>query len=274
MNYEALIIDGPYLAHRSLTAPYNLTTTTGLNATMLHSFLNTLLSLNNKYHPRTLVITWESHGTPSWRRQLYSDYKPSSNIQSSYTTLLPDLKMFLHTINLRQYYAASNEADDVIASLVTKSSKSALIFTTDKDIMQVVSNKEPHHILSNKHIFTEQDVIEKYMVRPYQIPDYLALVGDSCDNITGISGIGTKRASQLLTKYDTIEFIPHHKFKRGPKDFHKALSNKKLTLLNTEANIRTLYKPGSAISCKPKDILHKYELKQMLKRLPELRSLA
>jgi len=141
--------------------------------------------------------------------------------------------------------------------------------------MQVVSNKEPHHILSNKHIFTEQDVIEKYMVRPYQIPDYLALVGDSCDNITGISGIGTKRASQLLTKYDTIEFIPHHKFKRGPKDFHKALSNKKLTSTSTlkQTSEHSTNQDLQYLD-KPKDILHKYELKQMLKRLPELRSLA
>jgi len=64
MNYEALIIDGPYLAHRSLTAPYNLTTTTGLNATMLHSFSQhsplsqqQVSSSNSRHH---LGITWNS----------------------------------------------------------------------------------------------------------------------------------------------------------------------------------------------------------------------
>jgi len=273
MKYQVLLIDGSYLAHRSFSAPYKLTTSTGLNSLMIHSFLTSLRSLYEKYKPEIVAVAWESHGTPSWRRELCPEYKPPKTNASEYINLLPDLKMMLQLLKIRQYYAPRNEADDTIATLTARTSKSVLIFTVDKDIMQIVSDEEPHHILCQKKIFNYSQVTDKFKVRPDQIPDFLAIVGDSSDNITGIKGIGPKKASEMLLKYDSLEFIPYHLFKNGKQDFLKASLNKKLTLLNTDANVKTLYKPGSLIAYTIEDMIDKYELKNIKKDIDKYKEI-
>ena len=71
IKYEMLIIDGPYLSHRSYSVDFKLTTTTGLNSTLIFGFLKTLNALKKQFTPDDIIVTWESYGTPSWRKKQY-----------------------------------------------------------------------------------------------------------------------------------------------------------------------------------------------------------
>ena len=201
MKYEILLIDGPYLAHRSHTAPYSLKTKSGLDATMIHNFIRSLNATFKKFKPDHVGICWESHGTQSWRRLLYPDYKPSGTIEADFREALNDLRVLLHLLKIKQFYAPGNEADDVLCAIVTQHAKdrSAVIFTRDKDLMQLIYDPEPAvHVWDGKQIFNEAEVIKKFGVTSYQLCDYLSLVGDKVDNIPGVKGIGPKNAVKLI----------------------------------------------------------------------------
>lgn len=268
MKYDILIIDGPYLAHRSYTAPYKLTTLEGKDSTMIHTFLQTILSIRKKQDIGEITVAWESHGTPSWRRELSPTYKPSNGADEDFLEQLNDIKRLLNIIGLRQFYAPNNEADDVIATLTKNSKKSILIYTVDKDIMQLTSDIQQHHILCNKKVLTEQDIINKFGVYPYQIPDYLALVGDKADNIEGVKGIGKKKASQILKEQGSLLVAEPETFKKE-EHLEQAKFNRQLTLLNYDANVQLLFE-NISFNTTLEDILNKYELVSLKKRKQEL----
>jgi len=256
MKYDSLIIDGPYLSHRSYCAPFHLTTKDGLDSTMMHTFMASLKTLKNKFDPKEIIFAWESHGTPSWRRKILPTYKPAKPADNQFIGILKDLKTLLYLLGYKQYMAAQNEADDVIAKLAVGYKQTKIIFTVDKDIMQVVNPLV--HIYTGKEIMTEPKVKEKFGIYPHQIPDLLAIMGDKADNIDGIKGYGPKKALEVLKKYGFIEKIPTDE----PINVHrvKLLLNKRITQLNAQA---TLEEITFDTSLTINSILDKYELKKI-----------
>lgn len=256
MSYDTLIVDFPYLSHRSYCAPFQLTTKTGLNSTLIYSFLVTVKSLREKFNPKEIIFACESYGTKSWRRALQSTYKPVKRTEQGYITSVNDLKILLYLLGYKQCKADCNEADDTIATLAVGASKTKLIFTVDKDIMQVINPLV--HIYTGKEIFDETKVKEKFGVYPRQIPDLLAITGDRADNIVGVKGYGPKKATAVLNQYGIIEHIPNHEDIN--KHRIKLLLNKRLTLLNKHAKIEELkFEATETIS----SLLDKYELKKI-----------
>lgn len=244
-----LIIDGPYLAHRSYEAPYNLSNSDGKDSTMIYTFFKSLTKMINERHPSQVLVTWESHGTPSWRRQLLPSYKPEKPILPSYMEQLKDIQTVLYDLAIKQYYSPTNEADDVISMLIDKTTHN-LIFTVDKDIFQLVDDSIPVEILCRGIVYNEELTIEKFGVEPNHIPLYLALLGDVSDNIPGIKGIGKVTARKII-KNKTISDLSN--FKRKKIDLYHTL-----TKLNNKGELIELIPKVK----RPKDeILEKYELK-------------
>lgn len=277
MEYDILSVDGPYLSHRSFLSPYNLITSTGFNATMIHGFFRSLNALRKQFNPKQIIIAWESYGTPSWRKSLYSSYKQRSSnkisqgfIVHEYVNQLMDIQKLLYLFGVKQYSADENEADDVIATLTKMFDDNILIFTVDKDIMQLVDNR--CHVYNGKKIFDEISVEKKFFVKPKQIPDFLAVVGDSSDNIKGIDGYGPKKASKIIAKYGDIESIPISEELGRHK--HKLSLNKKLTTLNKDCKLKQILDNESDITDTIKSILDKYELSKMKEKIDEYKLLA
>ena len=265
-----LIVDGPYLAHRSYGAPYRLTTSKGLDATLIHSFFRTLNSLRKKFKPETVFITWESHGTKSWRRLKYPSYKPSRNnsIGKEYWSGIRDTQILASLFGVKQYYSPSNEADDVIATLVKKNNTSEnIIYTVDKDLMQLVDNR--NFVWDGKELYDRRKVFEKFCVYPNQIPDLLAIWGDVSDNIDGIIVYGKRKSAKILEKYNSVENIPEnhtiHKY------LTKLIFNKELTTLNRQCSLEKI--PSEKFSATIDDILDKYELESMKENVNEYKLL-
>jgi DNA polymerase I len=234
-----LLIDGPYLAHRSMTTPHRLSTSNGIDSTMIFYFLNTIKALQKRFNPSETIIAWESHGTPSWRRKLLPTYKPGNG---NPTAWILDIQQILHDSGFKQYFSPENEADDVIATLAKGPST---IFTIDKDIMQLVNDSIPIRVYIKETLFNESEVKAKYGVPPHLIPDYLALVGDASDNIKGIKGIGPKKAIQILQS-------DSNPYDRDPK----FILNRKLTTLNDSCSLQKI----SFFSEEILSLIDKYEL--------------
>lgn len=267
---KPIIVDGPFLAHRSYHAPYRLFTVKGTDGTMLHSFMRTLNALRKKYKPKKFIVAWESHGTVSWRRELYPNYKPKEthNKRKVFWDNIKDVQIFLYLLGVEQYYAPHNEADDVIATLVNNGYRNSLVFTIDKDMMQLVDEK-CHVCRSVKEEFGPKEVKKKYGVTPDKIPDLLAIWGDKIDSIEGINGYGIKKSNRILNKYGCIENIDEsctiHKYMNRMK------LNKKLTTLNKKCNLQSV--PNKDFKTKEtlESILDKYELVKMKENLSEIK---
>jgi len=265
MNYKTLIVDGPYLAHRSYSAPYRLSYH-GLDATLMHGFIRSLNAIHKKFKRVELLIAWESHGTPSWRREQQPEYKPRRKADNQYINQVKDLQILLHLFGIKQFMAPKNEADDVIGALASNPDNlPAVIFTVDKDIMQMISNNCHLYDGKYKEIFDSSKVKSRYGVYPHQIPDLLAIAGDSADNIQGIDGFGMKRTTALLNQYGIIEKIPNTE----PINKHriKMLFNKRLTLLNKNCLVTPLDFNHNEHTIE--SILDKYSLKKIKENIEE-----
>jgi len=262
MQYKTLIVDGPYLAHRSYSSPYRLTTG-DLDATMIHGFIRTLNAKRKEFNPNKIIVAWESHGTPSWRRELVSTYKPGKQLNKQFISSQEDLKVLLYLLNVTQYYSPCNEADDVIARLILDKQTEfpVLIYTPDKDIMQTIG--ESVHIHNGKQIFKSEDVKEKFGVWPEDIPKFLAIVGDDADNIIGVKGIGPKKAAKYIYEEDKKD-CSLRKYKEQIK------LNEKLTKLNYGCELKKLeIKTEHTIE----SLLNKYRLKSIQAKIEEYKKI-
>jgi len=265
MKYDTLIVDGPYLTHRSYSAPYKLTTSNGLDATLIHGSLRSLHSFYKKFHPAKSAIAWESRGE-SWRRVKRPDYKPSKPIDFDYIKQLQDFQALLYLFRVPQYNSPTNEADDVIAKLVNEDEKT-IIFTSDKDIMQLVT--ENCHVFNGKTIMEPHHVTLKFGVDPPMIPDLLAITGDKSDNIQGLKGYGPKKAAKILNEHGYIEYIPEEIF--DDDIILQLYKNKELTKLNDVCELHDV--PSMEPRMSAKEIFEKYELKTLIEKLDEYRRL-
>ena len=271
MQYKTLIVDGPYLAHRSYGVPYKLTTSTGINSTMIHSFLVSLHSLHKKFQPKNIIVAWESPGTKSWRRQLQPEYKPKKPSDQEFSLQIQDIQQLLLSLGYRQYTSDTNEADDVIATLTgTIDNLPCIIFTTDKDIMQLIACTVIV-IYDGKKIIDQVEVDKKFGVAPNQIPDLLALWGDVSDNIEGVAGIGLTKASRHVREFGSIENIPESSgFSKESNLLYlnrkKILLNKQLATLKKDCILKEIEKNPTITIDK---ILDKYELKKIKEHINE-----
>lgn len=262
MNINTLLVDGPYLAHRSWSAPYRLTTSTNLDSTLLHTFLRSLNALKKQFKPESIVIAWESHGTPSWRKALMASYKPSKEPNTSFIAALKDTQILLYLLNYSQYNSPQNEADDVIATYVEQNqNKRIVIYSIDKDLMQLIKNNYVTQY-DGKVEYDELAVFTKFETPPHLIPDLLALAGDKADNIEGVKGIGLKKAVKIVNEYGCVENIPFSICSSNIPNLvmEKVLLNKKLAILNNSCTLIE-YKPPFETTIE--SILDKYELKKI-----------
>jgi len=273
MNYDTLLVDGPYLAHRSYDAPYKLTTSNGRDATMIHSFIRSLNSFRKKFKPNQIIVAWESPGTPSWRRKQYPAYKGTRDkLDSQYIYQLNDLQKLLHLLNVNQYNSPTNEADDVIANLTVGEAmdfNNVLIFSSDKDLMQLVDIY--CHMYNGKQLYTVDDVKEKFGVLPKYLPDLLAITGDKSDNIEGIEGFGNKKAAKLVNEECHVEEIDFGSCSTNivwsEQLKKKILNNKYLIMLNYDCKLERI--PKYRVNESLISILNKYELNSIKNKIEE-----
>ncbi len=182
------------------------------NISAIYGFFNTLFSFYRKFQPKRFYITMDSM-TPTFRHEMYDQYKANRDKtpQDLHDQVQPIIDI-LKAMGLPVVSFDGLEADDLMGALAKREEREgneAYIISGDKDLLQLVS---PHiHILkpdkSKFILMNEEDVLEDRGVKPGQMIDYLALMGDAADNIPGVAGVGPKTAVKLLAEYGTLDNI-------------------------------------------------------------------
>ena len=222
MQNKLVIFDGNAIMYRAFHAIPPLTSKDGTQINALYGLVSMLINIVENLKPTHIIFTFDEK-EKTFRQDLLPTYQ--SQRPETPSELIPQFKMareFLTSVNIPIYSKSGYEADDVIGTIASQYKalstkyKELIIVTGDRDILQLVDDKKniklfmPIGGLANGKIFAEKETVERMGVLPNQIPDYKALVGDPSDNYFGISGIGPKTASNLLSKYKTLDGIYEH----------------------------------------------------------------
>ena len=199
--------------HAGLRAGLRLNSSQGEPTGAIHVVLNMLYSLLDEYQPERIAVVFDAPGK-TFRDDLYAEYKANRPpMPEDLRPQIEPLVQAVEAIGLPVLRVKGVEADDVIGTLATRATAAGLttvISTSDKDMAQLVNE---HVTLVNTMSHTTMDpngVFEKFGVRPEQIIDYLALVGDSADNIPGVPGVGPVTAAKWLAEYGDLDTITSH----------------------------------------------------------------
>src|SRR5260221_116712 len=207
---KLLLVDGSSYLYRAFHALPPLTNSQGAPTGAVLGVLNMLNKLMKEESPERAAVVFDAPGR-TFRDDLFEQYKahrPSmpDDLRSQVQPLLDAVA----ALGLPLLRIAGVEADDVIGTLAKQAADlgyDVLISTGDKDMAQLVG---PRITLVNTMTNTRMDregVKAKFDVFPEQIVDYLALVGDSSDNIPGVTGVGPKTAAKWLTQYQTLDSL-------------------------------------------------------------------
>ena len=211
MKDRIFIIDGSSYLYRAFHAMPPLTTSDGKPTGAVKGVTNMLMNLKKDSEGSPIIVVFDAKGK-TFRNDIYSEYKANRPpMPDELREQLSPVKSICRAIGFPLIEIEGVEADDVIAT-ISKMAQEAkykcVISSLDKDLMQLV--KDPHTTIMDtmKHkIFNEQSVFEKFGVKPNQIRDMLALVGDASDNIPGIPKVGQKTAAKWLNEYGDIKKI-------------------------------------------------------------------
>lgn len=236
------IIDGYGLIYRSYFAFINrpLRDMEGNNVSALFGFFNSLLMLIREYHPDYLVVAMDT-AAPTFRHELYKPYKANRDAApDDLHTQVPRIQEILKAANIPQIGMDGWEADDIIASLTLCASKQgiqSIMVTGDKDLLQLVrpevsALRPPRKGEKQYRLMGQAEVELEFGVRSDQIVDYLALIGDSSDNVPGVAGIGPKGAVKLLQEYGDLDTIYAHIDEMSPSVSKKLISAKEMAFLS------------------------------------------
>jgi DNA polymerase-1 len=208
-----MAIDGDSLAHRAYHAlPRSILGGDRKPANMLVGFANMVVSLWDTEQPRTIFVGWDSVGEPTYRHELLPGYQAGRDFPPELTNQLDRLPELVEALGFAWAKVPGYEADDFLAAAVAAEEAAGgtiLVVTSDRDMCQLASARTtllmPRRGVSDLARVGPDQVREKFNVDPEQIPDLIALRGDTSDKIPGAPGVGPGRAATLLKKYGSLD---------------------------------------------------------------------
>jgi len=177
---------------------------------MLFRLLEDSRSDDSIHRPTHFAVIFDS-ARKNFRNDIYSEYK--ANRSEAPEDLVPQfeyIRKSVEAFNLLSIELSNYEADDLIATYtkqIIKVGAKVTVISSDKDLMQLVSDKVRLYDPMKSKVLGEKEVVEKFGVKPNQVIDVQSLAGDSSDNIPGVPGIGIKTASELINKYKTLDVL-------------------------------------------------------------------
>ncbi len=220
----------------------------GQNTSAVFGFVNTLLDIIRREKPELLAVVFDKGGSEI-REQLYESYKANRLEQPEAIELaVPYIKKILEAMHIPVLEKEGWEADDLIGTLAKQASEKGyevFVVTSDKDFGQIVSDKIKIYRPSSKgggyEIWDTEKVKEKFGVEhPRQVIDFLAMTGDSVDNVPGIPGVGEKTAKKFIAEFGSLENLYANTGKLKGKLKEKVENAKDLAFMSKDlVTIRT-----------------------------------
>ncbi|MEZ4359800.1 MAG: DNA polymerase I [Kofleriaceae bacterium] len=194
-------------ASRGERREVRLSTSEGMPTGALYVFSRMLMRLAQDTQPDRMVVVFDS-GRKSFRTELYPDYKAHRpDPPEELAVQMPYFRQIVQGLRWPVLAIPGVEADDVIATLATSAKArgwEVVIYSADKDLMQLIGPGVSMIDSLHQRIYSAEEVEKKFGVGPAQVADYLAMVGDTSDNIPGLPGIGAKTAAKLLADFGSL----------------------------------------------------------------------
>jgi DNA polymerase-1 len=199
-----LAVDGDSLAHRAYHA---LPKSIAWNAIL--GFANFLVRLWDAEQPAAVLVAWDSLDAPTYRHEALPAYQSGREFEDSIVDQLELLPDFVASFGFACAKAAGYEADDFLAAAARRWKGPLVVATSDRDAFQLASERvtilQPVKGVSELVRVGPAEVRTRYGVAPEQVPDFIALRGDSSDRIPGAPGVGAKTAAAILKQYGSLE---------------------------------------------------------------------
>lgn len=214
-NKKIAVIDGNSWTHRAYHAvPPVMILADGTPTNAVHGFMNMFLSFYEKAQPDAIICAFDA-GIPAFRLEAVKQYKAQRKpMDNELRVQFPIVEELLKAMDVPVVKVDGWEGDDILGSIAAKCENlgfESLLVTGDKDANQLASKLTKivnmKKGVSDVVLYGPDEVYEKYGVRVDQFIDFLALMGDSSDNIPGVPGIGPKSATSLLQEFDNLEGI-------------------------------------------------------------------
>lgn len=204
-----VLIDTHSIIYRSYFAFINnpLKNRKGETTSGIFGFLNTLDKVKQNIGSEYIGLAYDAPGK-TFRDEIFEEYKATREpMPLDLPFQIEKVKEICNYLGISSFELAGYEADDILATLAIRFQNQGEIFivTSDKDLMQLVNDRIFVYDAYKNLIYDRNEVQKKYGVLPERIVEYLALVGDSIDNVPGVPGIGPKRAGEILKKYTGLE---------------------------------------------------------------------
>nr|WP_314379089.1 DNA polymerase I [uncultured Campylobacter sp.] len=274
------IIDTFGFFFRLYYAMSGLKTKDGKPSGMVSGFASFIANLSKEFKSDYIIFALDSKGK-TFRSDIDPNYK--TNRQAPPPALLQQLPVCIEMIEKMGLYSLGREgyeADDLIASVVKKhgATHKINIVTSDKDLYQLIGENVKIYSHGKKMLYGREECLQRYGVYPEQIVDFLAICGDSADNIPGVRGIGDKGAKKLLDEWGSLEGI-YSNLDRLPQNKQReyliegrqsAYISKRLATLYDELEIPPLEDakfPQQNPLFKIREILKDYALNRLLSAL-------
>ncbi len=209
MNTPILLVDSYAQIYRGYHAVRYLSTPDGVPTNAVFAMTKFLLKLHRDHPSQNGAFVFDK-GKPAFRMELAPDYKANRPpMPEELKSQIPVIRDLVRAFGWSLIEQDGYEADDLIAAIAKAFPRNeVVIFSGDKDISQIIDSRvtmlvpNPAGDVARRGV---EEVREKFGIEPGQIPDYLALVGDSADNIPGVEGIGPKTAAALLNQFGSAE---------------------------------------------------------------------
>ncbi|HEY0767148.1 MAG TPA: DNA polymerase I [Steroidobacteraceae bacterium] len=277
---DLVLVDGSSYVYRAFHALPPLSNSRGEPTGALLGVLNMLLKFLKDYQPRRIAVVFDAPGK-TFRDELFTEYKAQRpSMPDDLRAQIEPLLQIIKAQGLPLLRVPGVEADDVIGTLARRAAhagQTVLISTGDKDMAQLVDGSITLINTMNNSLLDRDGVKAKFDVYPEQIVDYLALVGDSSDNIPGIDKVGSKTGAKLLQQYGGVdELIGHMAEIAGKVGENLRAGLRTLELSRRLATIKTDLElplsveeltPGRPDTQRLRELYTRYELRGLLRQL-------
>jgi len=213
---KLLLVDGPYYVYRSFFAIRELSNSRGEPTNAIYGFVKVLRKMLRDLQPDRAAVLWDE-GLPQRRTQLQPQYKQQrAQMPELMRPQIAPIRKLVPLMGIASLRQPDTEADDLMASYAVEGRRCGMevvLATNDKDLFQLVNDRVKVYSTNKADFASPKDgfallgadyVRGKWGVEPGQIGDVLCLVGDSADNIPGVSGLGPKRAAALIQEFGSI----------------------------------------------------------------------
>ena len=276
---KLLILDGNSVINRAFYGVKPLTTREGLYTHAIYGFLNILERMEKEEQPEAVCVAFDLHG-PTFRHLKYDGYKATRHgMPEELAMQMPVMKDVLRAMNIPIYECQGWEADDVIGTvgkICSNNEWECVVVTGDRDSLQLIDQNVHVKLVISKPgqttatLYTEEVFREEYGFEPKKLIDLKALMGDSSDNIPGVSGVGPKTAKDLLAKFGSLDGVYENIDDSSirPKLREKLINDKENAYLSYDlATIR----PEAPIDFEPRDaIVQPYNRPELYKLFQKL----